>query len=256
MLSKGVKIDVRKIEKFMTMTTEFRDTLKDGTPAPQMVWLPKGSFLMGSDNYRDEEPIHEVTIDYELAVGKYPVTFDEYDKFCEATGREKPYDSGWGRGNRPVFNVNWNDAREYCEWLSEQTGQVYRLLSEAEWEYACRAGSTGNYCFGDDVHQLGSYGWFDGNSGGKTHPVGQKKPNAFGLYDMHGNIWEWCEDEWNENYNGAPTDGNAWMSGDSNYHLLRGGSGYCSDVFLRCANRYWGEATNWNFGRGFRISRV
>jgi len=240
---------------------EFRDKLKDGTDAPAMVWLPKGKFMMGSNEYDDEKPIHEVTIDYEFAVGKYPATFAEYDKFCDLTKRQKPEDKGWGRGNRPVIYVNWNDARDYCEWLSEQTGQIYRLLSEAEWEYACRAGSTGKYCFGDDVHQLANYGWFGGNSGVKIHPVGQKKPNAFGLYDMHGNVREWCEDVWHDDYDGAPNDGNAWLAGgDFGFHLLRGGSWDSSDYSLRCASRDRdvptdGYLSNYS-SSGFRICRM
>lgn len=236
---------------------EFRDKLRDGTDAPAMVWLPKGKFKMGSNENAPEKPIHEVTINYELAVGKYQVTFAEYDKFCDSTKRHKPDDKDWGRGNRPVINVTWHDAREYCEWLSEQTGQYYRLLSEAEWEYACRAGSTEKYCFGDDVHQLGNYAWFYGNAGGKTHPVGQKKPNQFGLYDMHGNVWEWCEDVWHENYNGAPTDGNAWViGGDSNNRLFRGGSWHFDDFDLRCAYREWNDTTLGYFDGGFRLSRM
>jgi len=236
---------------------EFRDKLRDGTDAPAMVWLPKGEFKMGSNEKQWENPIHKVTIDYELAVGKYPATFAEYDKFCDSTRQKKPEDKGWGRGNRPVINVTWHDARDYCEWLSEQTGQHYRLLSEAEWEYACRAGSTGKYCFGDDVHQLGSYGWFSGNSGGKTHPVGEKKPNQFGLYDMHGNVLEWCADVWPKNYNGAPMDGNAWIiGGDSKYHLIRVGSWSFNDFYLRCAFRLWCDTPYWyNFG-GFRFSKM
>jgi len=238
-------------------TGEFRDKLKDGTDAPAMVWLPKGKFKMGSNEFDWEKPIHKVTINYELAVGKYPATFAEYDKFCDLTKRQKPKDEGWGRGNRPVINVNWHDARDYCEWLSEQTGQHYRLLSEAEWEYACRAGSTGKYCFGDDVHQLGSYGWFSGNSGGKTHPVGEKKPNQFGLYDMHGNVLEWCADVWHKNYNGAPMDGNAWIiGGDSKYYLLRGGSWYGDGNNLRCAYRNGGDTTGRYSFRGFRFSKM
>jgi len=142
--------------------------------------------------------------------------------------------------------------------LSEQTGEDYRLLTEAEWEYACRAGSTGKYCFGDDVNQLGNYGWYDKNSGSQTHPVGEKKANKFGLYDMHGNVWEWCEDVWHDNYNGAPVDGSAWVSGgDSKVHLLRGGSWGGSDIYLRCAFRLGDDTTTGggSFG-GLRFSRM
>jgi eukaryotic-like serine/threonine-protein kinase len=240
----------------------FQDKLKDGSLGPKVVWLPKGKLMMGSNEYDSEKPIHEVTIDYEFGVGKYPVTFEEYDKFCEATKREKPSDSGWGRGRRPVINVNWNDAKAYVEWLSEQTGEKYRLLSEAEWEYACRAGSAGKYCFGDDVNQLVNYGWYDKNSGNKTHPVGEKKPNQFGLYDIHGNVWEWCEDVWHENYKGAPSDGSAWMTGgESNGHLLRGGSWLDDDDGLRCASRLsyddrYVYIMRRNYYKGLRISRM
>jgi formylglycine-generating enzyme required for sulfatase activity len=181
---------------------------------------------------------------------------EEYDKFCEATGRSKPDDGGWGRGKRPVTNVNWNDAKAYVKWLSEQTGKDYRLPTEAEWEYACRAGSTGKYSFGDDVNQLGNYGWYRGNSDDKTHPVGEKQANKFGLYDMHGNVWEWLEDKWHDSYSGAPADGSAWMSGDSNNHPLRVGSWSGDDSYLRCAYRVGSNTPYRNYSRGFRISRM
>jgi formylglycine-generating enzyme required for sulfatase activity len=142
-----------------------RDTLKDKTPGPAMVWLPSGVFQMGQEDslYNDEKPAHEVAVST-FSVGQYPVTFEEYDKFCEATRREKPSDSGWGKGTRPVINISWEDARAYCEWLSEQTGERYRLLTEAEWEYACRAGSTARYCYGDDEQHLGEYAWYSSNA--------------------------------------------------------------------------------------------
>jgi len=234
----------------------FQDKLKDGGLGPKVVWLPKGKFKMGSNENDYEKPIHEVTIDYEFGVGQYQVTFVEYDKFCDATKREKPSDSGWGRGNRPVINVSWNDAKAYVKWLSEQTDQQYRLLSEAEWEYACRAGSTGKYCFGNDVNQLWNYGWYRDNSGKTTHPVGEKKANKFGLYDMHGNVWEWCEDVEHENYDGAPVDGSAWVSGDRELRRLRGGSWGGNDDRLRCAYRFGDVTTIWSYYRGFRISRM
>ena len=199
------------------------DALKDGGFGPEMVTVPPGQFIMGSnDAWYNEKPVHTVSIK-SFTMGKYNVTFKEYDEFCDATGRSKPKDEGWGRGNRPVINVNWNDAKAYCQWLSDQTGKEYRLPSEAEWEYACRAGSTGKYCFGDDENQLENYAWYLDNSGKKTHPVGEKKPNQFGLYDMHGNVWEWCEDGWHDSYKGAPTDGSIWSSG-SGLRVLRGGS--------------------------------
>jgi len=233
----------------------FRDTLKDGSLGPELVQIPGGTFQMGSnDGKSDEKPVHTVTVK-SFALGKYEVTFEEYDKFCEATGRRKPDDQGWGRGKRPV-NVSWDDAKAYVKWLSEQTGKDYRLPTEAQWEYACRAGSAGKYSFGDDKSQLGNYGWYGKNSDSKTHPVGEKQANKFGLYDMHGNVREWLEDKWHDSYNGAPSDGSAWISGDSNSHLIRGGSLYFSDDGLRCAYRFSVDTPLWDIFRGFRFSRV
>jgi formylglycine-generating enzyme required for sulfatase activity len=177
---------------------KIHDKLTDGTNGPAMVELPGGTFRMGSPDgvgLSDEHPQHEVAVEA-FAVGECPVTFDEYDRFCEATGRGKPGDEGWGRGRRPVINVSWHDATAYCKWLSEETGETYRLLTEAEWEYACRAGSDTEYCYGDDPAKLGEYAWYYENAGLKSHPVGEKLPNAWGLYDMHGNVWEWCADEY------------------------------------------------------------
>jgi len=234
----------------------FRDTLKDGSLGPEFVHIPGGTFQMGSnDGNNDEKPVHTVTVK-SFAMGKYEVTFEEYDKFCDATGRNKLDDNGWGRGKRPVINVSWNDAKAYVKWLSEQTGKDYRLPSEAQWEYACRAGSAGKYSFGDDMNQLGDYGWYGKNSDSKTHPVGEKQPNKFGLYDIHGNVWEWLEDVWHENYNGAPTDGSAWISGDSNSHLLRGGAWLNGNYGLHCAFRIGNNATSGFNNGGLRFSRV
>jgi formylglycine-generating enzyme required for sulfatase activity len=137
----------------------------------------------------------------------------------------------------PVEQVSWNDAQAFCRKLSQITGKTYRLPTEAEWEYACRAGTTTRYYFGDDASQLGDYAWYDGNSQDKTHPVGQKKPNAWGLYDMSGNVWEWCEDNWHSSYENAPRDGSAWLTNDNDYPILRGGSWYCDLSACRSAYR-------------------
>jgi len=221
----------------------FRDTLKDGSLGPELVQIPGGTFQMGSNEYDNEKPVHTVTVK-SFAMGKYEVTFEEYDKFCEATGQSKPDDEGWGRGRRPVINVSWNDAKAYVKWLSEQTGKDYRLPTEAEWEYACRAGSVGKYSFGDDVSQLRNYGWYRGNSKGETHPVGEKQANKFGLYDMHGNVTEWIEDVYH-------------VSGNSNSHLRRCGSWNLNDYYLRCAYRGMNGTESWrDDGGGFRFSRV
>lgn len=174
---------------------ELRDTLRDGSNGPAMAWLPGSVFRMGEERIDDKaaKPVHDVEVGA-FSIGQYPVTFEEYDRFCEATGRPLPDDEGWGRGARPVMHVDWNDAVAYCEWLSEQTGEAYRLPTEAEWEYTCRAGSDTTYCYGDDEDQLGAYAWYNANSENMTHPVGEKQANAWGLYDMHGNVLEWVQD--------------------------------------------------------------
>jgi len=229
---------------------------------PKMVTLPKGQFVMGSPHHEVKRsphavPQHVVRIDYEFAVGKYPVTFDQWDFFFKDGGTQySPSDNGWGRGNRPVINVSWHDIQRYLSWLSKVTGNTYRLLSEAEWEYAARAGSQTAYSFGDDEKELGRYAWFDENSGGKTHPVGEKLPNAFGLHDMHGNVWEWTEDCWNDNYNGAPSDGSAWTGGNCGQRVLRGGAWGNFRRDSRSGFRFWsGMAFRSNF-LGFRLARM
>ena len=145
---------------------------------------------------RDERPQHRVAIGRRFAIGRYPVTFDEYDRFCEAKQRKKPGDGGWGRGRRPVIDVSWNDARDYVAWLSQETGQAYRLPSEAGWEYACRAGTTSRYSFGDAITAR-DVNYADSGLG-RTSEVGAYPANRWGLHDMHGHVWEWVEDDWHE----------------------------------------------------------
>lgn len=223
---------------------------------PIMQFIPKGNFMMGSNEYNDEKPIHKVTIKYDFEISKYQVTFDEYDLFCEDTKREMPSDNKWGRGRRPVINVSWHDAVAYCEWLSHKTGQTYRLPTEAEWEYACRAGSDTKWSFGDDEKELDKYAWYSKNSESKTHPVGQKEPNKNGLYDMHGNVYEWCEDDWVDNYNDTPRDGSAYRDEKSQRKVVRGGSWDDYASYTRSAFRLRSFPTIRVSDRGFRLLRA
>ena len=214
----------------------------------EFVNIPVGSFMMGSDAYSDEQPIHRVNVKA-FRMSKYPITQKQYlavmgDNPSRFTGDE----------NCPVESVSWNMAVEFCQKLSQRTGQKVRLPSEAEWEYACRAGSTGEYCFGDDESKLGSYAWYDQNSEKKTHPVGKKSSNAWGLHDMHGNVLEWCEDIWHDNYQGAPSDGTAWINGgDRDRKVLRGGSWNFDAWFCRAAYRVRNFARRQSYGIGFRV---
>ena len=156
--------------------------------------------------------------------------------------------------DRPVESVSWHDAVKFCERLRELTGVQFRLPSEAEWEYAARAGTTTEYSFGDSERQLGLYAWRYANSNFQTHPVGKKRANPFGLFDMHGNVWEWCQDVWHINYQGAPTDGSAWLSGgDSSYRVLRGGSWYNPGNLCRSSDRFPNHSDIRNNLVGFRV---
>jgi len=222
----------------------FRDRLKDGTEGPSMVWIPAGSFRMGDiqgGGYKNEKPVHKVSITQRFAIGRYEVTFAEYDKFVEATGREKPNDRGWGRGNRPVINVSWHDAVAYTEWLSQQTGKKYRLPTEAEWEYAARGGTDTKYWWGNKIgsNKANCSNSYCGDNFKYTAPVGSFAPNQFGLYDTVGNVWEWCADSWHGSYKGAPTDGQVWRGGNESIRVLRGGSWINDPWYARTANRYW-----------------
>ncbi|MCB1509571.1 MAG: SUMF1/EgtB/PvdO family nonheme iron enzyme [Hyphomicrobiaceae bacterium] len=244
------------------------DSIQDAPFAPEMVLVPSGKFLMGSEGSYREHPRHEVIISSPLLVGKCPVTFDEWDAyvarasfgvFSRIVGNKLhlPADQGWGRGRRPVINVSWHDAQAYAAWLSEITGKAYRLLSEAEWEYCCRAGTETAYSFGDDPVQLASVAWFWENSDQKSHPTGEKAANAFGLHDMHGNVWEWCEDAFHDSYQGAPSDGSARTSADgAASRVLRGGSWSSFPLVLRSANRNRNQPYGRVDSNGFRLART
>ncbi|MFK5970128.1 MAG: formylglycine-generating enzyme family protein [Candidatus Marithrix sp.] len=208
---------------------------------PQMVKIPAGKFQMGDiqgGGYDSEKPIHWVTIKQPFFMSKYEVTFAEYDAFTEATSREKLNDQGWGRGSRPVINVSWHDAVAYTEWLTQQTGEQYRLPSEAEWEYAARAGTKTKYWWGNKIGNNKANCASCGSQwdGKQTAPVGSFQANQFGLYDTVGNVWEWCADGWHDNYKNAPTDGSVWKKGNKN-RVLRGGSWGFNPNFTRAAFR-------------------
>ncbi|OQW42323.1 MAG: hypothetical protein A4S08_01235 [Proteobacteria bacterium SG_bin4] len=238
----------------------FRDPLKTGGEGPLMKVIPSGIFIMGSpenESYRrnSEGPRFQVHIRQSFAMGVYVVTFTEYAIFCETTNRKLPIDNGWGRENRPVINVTWYDAQAYCTWLREQTGQLYRLPSEAEWEYACRAGTQTPFYTGEAIDS--AHANFNAIHG-KTLPVGSFPPNAFGLYDMHGNVLEWTEDCWHKDYREALSDGMAWLNkndGDCNRRVARGGSWFDELQLLRSAYRFRGFSGEASIYLGFRIAR-
>lgn len=221
--------------------------------------IPAGDFLMGSIQGREQElPQHRVRIPEPFTLGTYPVAFEEYERFADATGRKKPPDQKWGRGRRPVINVSWEDAWAYCAWLSEQTGQHYRLPTEAEWEYAARAGTDTEYWWGDSEESAGDHAWYSENSSGKTQPVGQKSPNPWGLHDMAGNVWEWVQDCWHDRYEGAPDDGSVREPenpADCRARVVRGGSWNYDPANLRSAARNWYVPVNRLFALGFRLAR-
>jgi formylglycine-generating enzyme required for sulfatase activity len=240
---------------------------------PEMVALPAGKFLMGSPFEElgrgdSEGPQHEVTFAKRFALGKYAVTFAQYDHYCEVAGTEKPEDRNWSRGQRPVINVNWRDAMAYCEWLAKETGQPYRLPSEAEWEYACRAGTTTPFSFGATISVVqanydGNYTYGNGTKGAyrkQTVPVGVLPANPWGLHEMHGNVWEWVEDVWHDSYAGAPVDGSAWTDGEgkesSRVRVGRGGSWSDDPRYLRSAGRDWSLPDLRDSYRGFRVART
>jgi formylglycine-generating enzyme required for sulfatase activity len=267
---------------------------------PEMVVVPAGEFMMGaaqseidalSKEYKDwaesfkyEAPQHKVAIAKPFAVGRFAATFGEFSAFVNETGHKVPDEAFTFEGGRwemrkgrsfrnpgfaqddthPVVCVNWEDAKAYLKWLSAKTGKDYRLLSEAEWEYSCRAGTSTPFWWGGSISTEQAN--YDGNAAfgrgekgeyrQRTVPVKSFQPNPWGLYQVHGNVWEWCEDCWNDSYNGAPADGVAWTTGDRGSRVLRGGSWFYLPAFLRAAARdRYGSTLRLDYA-GFRVART
>lgn len=226
--------------------------VKDCDVCPQLLAIPAGSFEMGAvDGDDDSLPVHRVKVSAFL-LGRTEVSYAQWKAVMGSNSR-----SGSRCGDLcPVSGVSWEDAQLYVKILSQRTGKRYRLPSEAEWEFAARAGDAGKWGFGSDEAYLGWHAWYGANSFGRTQAVGTKKPNAFGLYDMHGNVWEWVQDVWHDNYKGAPTDGSAWMSGgDQDRRVLRGGSWFDKPSSLRSAYRSWNTPIVHYYGAGIRVAR-
>jgi formylglycine-generating enzyme required for sulfatase activity len=231
-----------------------------------MVVIPAGEFTMGSPpSEQNAEAQHRVTIAAPLAVSKFEITFEDWDVCVREAGCEgySPDDNGSGREKRPVIHIAWINAKGYVNWLSRKTGKPYRLLSEAEWEYAARAGTTTRFSFGDDLspNQANYDGSTDGSGPSeanrqRTMPVGSFAANGFGLHDMHGNVSEWVEDCWHSEYTAAaPADGSPWIDGNCDGRVMRGGSWEDSQEELRSAARIGEYKDNSSYVDGFRIAR-
>ena len=258
------------------------ESFRDADFAPEMVVVPAGEAWMGSkagEGEDNERPLHKVSFISPFAAGKYPVTVAEYLAAVNAGGcappewREEgsPYHIVTGErdhykklgdlltgARHPAVGISWHDARSYAAWLAVKTGKPYGLLSEAEWEYACRAGGEGAYCFGSSEQDLEPYAWYGWNSGGRLHSVGAKLPNAWGLHDMHGGVLEWCKDCWNDDYSGAPGDGSAWVAegDDDGRRVLRGGHWSNCPLFVRSAVRVRDASFMRSNNTGFRVARA
>ena len=246
-------------ERALKPGNSFRECAKD---CPEMVVVPAGEFMTGSPvgetgRYGNEGPQHLVTIAKPLCRVQVRRDVRGLERL-RLRGCPQVSDSGFGWGTRPVINVSWDDAQQYVAWFSKMTGKHYRLLSEAEWEYAARAGSTTAYFWGDEIGKgnancAGCGSQWDNR---QTSPVGSFKPNAFGLYDMAGNVWQWVQDCYHGNYDGAPTDGSVWTLGDCNFRVVRGGSWNYDPQLLRAANRGRFTADGRGNAFGFRVGRT
>ncbi|MEM9439942.1 MAG: formylglycine-generating enzyme family protein [Pseudomonadota bacterium] len=244
----------------------FRDDHSDGAPCPHcplMQVIPPGDFLMGSPNAVDmnrpnEGPVHPVTIAYPFALGVHEISFDQWDA-CRADGvcLNRGADERFGRGSRPAISLSLADAKQFLVWLSDKTGHTYRLPTEAEWEYAARAGTTTLYYWGDEIGKSNAVCESCGTKwdNKRSAPTGSFPPNPFGLHDILGNAWEWTADCWNESYAGAPSDGSAWQDGDCTGHVMRGGAWFSFPVNLRTTTRFRGVVGNRYLSKGLRVAR-
>jgi formylglycine-generating enzyme required for sulfatase activity len=250
---------------------KLKDTFRECDKCPEMVVAPAGSFIMGSPDSelnrgRYEEPQHRVTFAQRFAVGKFAVTFDDWDACVTdgGCGGYSPNDESWGRGRRPVINVSWSDANAYVAWLSAKTGKSYRLLSEAEREYAARAGTRTAFWWGPTIsprqaNYNGTYVYGNGPTGEyrqRTVPVDSFRSNRWDIFQVHGNVWEWTQDCWHENYAGAPADGSPWETGRCDYRIVRGGSWTTYPGDLRSAQRGRFIIEFRSDSLGFRVART
>ena len=242
------------------------DHFKECESCPEMIVVPAGQFIMGaseneSGSTPDERPQHLVSFSKSFSVGRFAVTFDEWDACVAATGCSyRPSDQNWGRGKQPVLNLSWDDAKAYVSWLSRKTGRSYRLLSEAEREYITRAGTSSAYWWGDDFTTLQANGADPTDHSqpifAKTVPVDSFSPNPWGFFQVHGNVYDWVEDCGTESYINAPTDGSAWMAGNCDVHMLRGGAFSRRPETLRSAARVWSGNPNRMIYMSVRVART
>lgn len=277
-----------------SLNENFLDAASNGSsaeidPAPKMVFISGGTFSMGcmapadADCYKDEKPAHTVVVP-DFYIGRYEVTNAEYCRFLNDPDIRKLDGKEWidlesgntltqekcrivksgdtfrvqeGFENYPVIFVSWKGAVAYCEWLSRRKGKIYRLPTEAEWEFAARGGTRSKSYLFSGSDQLETVAWCKENSGGKLHPVGEKQANEIGLFDMSGNAWEWCADDWHDNYQGAPADGSAWLKqpNRADFRVLRGGFYNGNDKTSRVTVR-WGHIPSGKMaGTSFRLAR-
>lgn len=252
-------LEIENIKKSYFLEKYWEQEISKAFTSPstgmEFILIKEGEFMMGSPlnekgRYDNESPVHNVKIEKSFYMSKYPVTQRQW----MAVMSDNP--SSYKGDERPVESVSWKDVQEFIKKLNEKEDMdKYLLPSEAEWEYACRAGTTTRYSFGDDESKLNEYGWYDKNSGSETHPVGQKNPNPWNLYDMHGNVFEWVQDRWHDNYEGAPSDGSVWEDGSRSIRVIRGGCWFRNARFCRSADRDGNNSDNRISFVGFRLMR-